>query len=268
MYLVVLVAAVVGTFFLTNYTNNQKLTSDSEAAARGKCTYASTKKYPGGCNALAAAYKTSFSADPSRDQKDRDGNVTSRCCVAEKQPTPKKGVSCTSKGGNWYRTTSYSSCGKLGAGYKQATGITETRAGFLCCITEKRPTSAAVSCTSTGGKWYKVDRNGATFKCSDIGAGYSESTKATEKVADYVCCVTTKLPTISIVQKTCKQQGGNWYRSSSAYGNGFDSCQDLADVTYTPYADPDQAPSDQATYKNFLCCVPQRVPTSMPTPTN
>jgi hypothetical protein len=273
VYLVLLVAAVVGAFYLTQYTNNQTLTSDSEAAGKGKCVYASTKNYPGGCTGelgggrtLAQAYGTSFSNDADRNREDKDGKLVSSCCVAEKKPTPTKGgVSCASAGGNWYRTLSYSSCSELGAGYVEGkslskNAVTETRSGFLCCVTTRlaTPTPGGKTCKQQGGDWY---RNLYFPNCSNVGNNFTAVANPTDQNAykDYKCCASNKLATPTPGGLTCGQQGGNWYSTTK-----WSSCQELATEVKTPYAGPAQAPSDQAFYPNRLCCVPQRVPTQTP----
>lgn len=92
-YLVALVVAVVGAFYVMNYVNTQKVTTDSEASAYGgKCTYASVKNYPGGCGVTASGNRgfstvmnKTFVNDPDRDYYSIVGGtrtLVSRCCVA------------------------------------------------------------------------------------------------------------------------------------------------------------------------------------------
>src|SRR3989304_4984917 len=123
-YLVVLVAAVVGTFFLTNYVNNQKLTSESEAARKfsaGGCSYRAGVV---DCISLPTAQGT-YENDPNRDIKDKKGNVLYTCCT----PIKSAGVpaSTCSPGGLWYKTSTYSTCSEVGPGYTEKTGVTETK---------------------------------------------------------------------------------------------------------------------------------------------
>jgi hypothetical protein len=67
-----------------------------------------------------------------------------------------------------------------------------------------------------------------------------------------------------IVAKSCVQMGGNWYKSSNYYPNGFASCKVLSDKTGTPFADPSQTPSDKNNWNKYICCVPKKI--STPTP--
>ncbi len=79
-FLVSLIVIVGGIFYVMNYSNTKKLTTDSEAAG-GKCTFISVSKYPGGCSSLPANIGSTFVADTSRDYKP-GGTLVSRCCVA------------------------------------------------------------------------------------------------------------------------------------------------------------------------------------------
>ena len=82
-YLVLLVAAVVGGFYIMNYVNNNRLTSDSEAA--GACRNAQgvkgiiIKKTRGTCCILNAGKDTY--------KEFTDYNVQEfRCCISQRQP--------------------------------------------------------------------------------------------------------------------------------------------------------------------------------------
>lgn len=82
-FLVSLIVIVGGIFYVMNYANTKKLTTDSEAAG-GKCTFVSVSRYPGGCADYATAMKTGFLPDTSRDYSRKVGGVDtliSRCCV-------------------------------------------------------------------------------------------------------------------------------------------------------------------------------------------
>lgn len=89
-FLVSLIVIVGGIFYVMNYANTTKLTTDSEAAG-GKCTFASVARYPAGCGVTSGTNKgfstamgTKFVEDSSRNYFDRvrTSKLISRCCVA------------------------------------------------------------------------------------------------------------------------------------------------------------------------------------------
>ncbi|MBI5127403.1 hypothetical protein HZA76_03020 [Candidatus Roizmanbacteria bacterium] len=86
-YLVLLVAAVVGAFYVMNYANSQNLGSTPKAAP-GKCNWASVSNYPAGCGltsgtsrGYSTAMNSKFVEDSSRKEPST-GTLKFRCCVA------------------------------------------------------------------------------------------------------------------------------------------------------------------------------------------
>lgn len=264
VYLVVLAAAVVGTFFLTNYTNNQKLTSNSEAAG-GKCYWASVKNYPNGCGtvtqagSLAQSYNLPFTEDTSRS------TATSKCCVAQKQPAT-TGQTCRQKGGtDWYRDTSSSALKTrlsqgLGGNSVTVTSVTgpfsDQQTGKYCYkVTYGYAAQGDQTCKQKGGSAY--------FRESTAGA---LKTRLEQGLSGYTVTVTGVTGPFSDQQTsrycyrvsynekadtTCSGQGGVWwgYSSCAAAEAAWDPNGTSSDVISNPsfsYTD---------TRAGSVCCV-------------
>lgn len=103
-YLVLLVVALIGGFWVMNYVNKQKLGTNPEAA--GGCTTVKIRVINGktengrdACKRLAESYNTPFTYKPNRILKGF------YCCIPEKQDENKitKGNDCKQAGGtDWY----------------------------------------------------------------------------------------------------------------------------------------------------------------------
>ncbi|MCL4364692.1 hypothetical protein M1328_05665, partial [Patescibacteria group bacterium] len=242
-YLVLLIVAVVGAFWVMNYANKQNLGNVPQAAGGG-CTWAMA---PRTCSDIATAYNTPFTEDASRDVKDKNKNVLYYCCVGQPMPTVStSGQSCKQQGGNWYNTKSYSTCDDLGKAYNgtftTATSPSDASyySGYNCCILQKQAPTTGQSCKQQGGNWYNTK---SYSTCDDLGKAYNGTFTTATSPSDasyysgYNCCILQKqAPTTG---QSCKQQGGNWYNTKS-----YSTCDDLGKAyngTFTTATSPSDA---------------------------
>jgi hypothetical protein len=230
-YLVLLVGAIVATFYATNYANTQKLTSESQAAGKVciekgvKGVIVSVAKNTS-CDAYAIKLGTLFHPYTNGDVVNNKNEVTSVCCIPDRKPTPVKGSTCVSQtGGNWYRVktadkSGITACSDLGKGYGDApAAVTETVNGYRCCVTSILPTATAgVTCKQQGGIYYRSSRfytdgfAGCSAVATKVGTPFVLAPKVSTDQetglvngvisSKYFCCVPGKVPTSTPVPTT------------------------------------------------------------------
>ena len=176
--LLVLVLIVVGVVFgLVAMKGN--LSTSSKAGGICDTGVAFNSSVFANCTAVATTMGSPYISGPAAKV---EGYI---CCIVQRAPVPTTNPGlCSSKGGRWLAVTA---CTEWGRGYTEATGVTETRTGFKCCLSGRAavPTVNPGACLSNGGYWYQS----AFFPvCTDVGPYYSTPATVTEVKAGYICC--------------------------------------------------------------------------------
>jgi len=214
--LLVLVLIVVGVVFgLVAMKGNLSISSK----AGGICDtgVAFNSSVFANCTAVATTMGSPYISGPAAKV---EGYI---CCIVQRAPVPTTNPGlCSSKGGRWLNVTA---CTEWGRGYTEATGVTETRTGFKCCLSGRAPVPPTKPglCSSKGGRWLAVTA------CTEWGRGYTEATGVTETRTGFKCCLSGRAAVPTVNPGACLSNGGYWYQSAF-----FPVCTDVGPYYSTP----------------------------------
>lgn len=223
-YLVLLVAAVVGTFYATNYANSQKLTSESQAAGK-QCMQNGVKGVRisvaknTSCVAYATKLGTLFHPYTDGDTTNSKNEVTSICCIPDRQPKANLGgKTCKQlQGSGWFAdldataldTRLTANAGSSVEDIKVTAITTDPATGKelndklmypgKSCYRVQYTYKVDNSCRGMGGSWYVgTSCDTVTKNWNAADAVFLPVSSTTDTVSGRICCkqaIPTATPT-------------------------------------------------------------------------
>ncbi|MFZ6035269.1 MAG: hypothetical protein ACOYUB_03955 [Patescibacteria group bacterium] len=273
-YLVALVVAVVAGFYVMNYVNGQKLTTDSSAAGK-------TCREEGGnwyrdknCADLASRMGTAFTSVSS--PRDAAAWKNFVCCKGKKAntptPVPVGSQSCSQKGGAWYRDTSAAILQNRLNASSATTGNTATVTEVTGFLTDKvnhpgtkcykvaytyLKGNGTTTCKGAGGSGYYRDATAALLqkRLNDAAQGYKATVTVpkgpfTDQVLNQHCY---RITYATVADTSCRGQGGTWYSNYSDCDK-VEEAWDPTGQTLEVYTKVATTPSDAGSHTGAACC--------------
>lgn len=234
-YLILLVGAVVGAFYVMNYANNQKVTQNTEAAAEcrqgGVKGHLVSKSIYSTCTAYQNTYKVTMTALSAANKTVAGKDYI--CCIPGKSlggGSVDSSNTCKAKGGSdWFRDTSATALKtrletpNTTVTVNEITGTLSDASmypGRKCYkVSYKYKTESGQSCKQQGGNWYSDASSTAldarlTNPSVDVTVTEVTSPNDVSYYPGKKCYRVAHTYKVNAGQ-SCKQQGGNWYRDTT-----------------------------------------------------